>query len=62
MREENFLSEIINFEQVTQWLEEYQKIDSQKQKDQLQNLIAITCMPLVKKVARTLARRSTDPV
>ena len=56
------MSEIINFEQVTQWLEEYQKIDSQKQKDQLQNLIAITCMPLVKKVARTLARRSTDPV
>lgn len=43
------MSEIINFEQVTQWLEEYQKIDSQKQKDQLQNLIAITCMPLVKK-------------
>lgn len=44
------MSEIINFEQVTQWLEEYQKIDSQKQKDQLQNLIAITCMPLVKKL------------
>lgn len=56
------MSEIINFEQVTQWLDEYQKIDSQKKKDQLQNLIAITCMPLVKRVSRILARRSTDPV
>lgn len=56
------MSEIINFEQVVQWLEEYQNIDTQKNKEQLQNLIAITCMPLVKKVARTLARRATDPV
>lgn len=56
------MSEIINFEQVTDWLEEYQKIETPKQKDQLQNLIAITCMPLVKRVAHTLARRSTDPV
>lgn|SRR5574344_391435 len=56
------LAEIVDFEQVIDWLEEYQKIDSPKSKEQLQNLIAITCMPLVKKVARTLARRSTDPV
>ena len=56
------MSELINFEQVADWLEEYRKIDSKKNKDQLQNLIAITCMPLVKRVARTLARRSTDPV
>ncbi len=56
------MSELINFEQVVDWLEEYQKIDSKKKKEQLQNLIAITCMPLVKKVARALARRSTDPV
>lgn len=56
------MAELINFEQVIDWLEEYQKINSNKSKEQLQNLIAITCMPLVKKVARTLARRSTDPV
>lgn len=53
---------VVDFEQVVQWLEEYQTITSQHGKDHLQNLIAITCMPLVKKVARTLARRSTDPV
>lgn len=53
---------IVDFEQVIQWLEEYQTINSVHGKDHLQNLIAITCMPLVKKIARTLARRSTDPV
>lgn len=53
---------IIDYEQVIQWLEEYQHINSSKSKEHLQNLIAMTCMPLVKKVARTLARRSTDPV
>ena len=52
----------IDYDQVVEWLEEYQKVSSEKSKEQLQNLIAITCMPLVKKVARTLARRATDPV
>ncbi len=54
--------DIINFEQVQLWLEEYQKITSKPQQDKLQNLIAMTCMPLVKKIAHSLARRSTDPV
>lgn len=52
----------LNFEEVAQWLEEYQKLTSHKSKTQLQNLIAIACIPLVKKIARNLARRSTDPV
>lgn len=56
------MNNIINFEQVIDWLEEYQSITSEKKKNQLQNLIAIACMPLVKRVAHTLARRSTDPV
>ncbi len=66
MREALSLTEIIqggiDFEQVIQWLDEYRQVNSEKSKEQLQNLIAITCMPLVKKVARTLARRATDPV
>lgn len=53
---------IVDFDQVVLWLEEYQHITSEKGREHLQNLIAMTCMPLVKKVARTLARRSTDPV
>ena len=53
---------LVDYEQVAIWLEEYQKISTEKHKAHLQNLIAMTCMPLVKKIARTLARRSTDPV
>lgn len=56
------MPKLIDYEQVMLWLDEYQKITSQKSKEHLQNLIAMTCMPLVKRVARTLARRSTDPV
>lgn len=56
------MTDIVNFEQVTEWLEEYQIIQSETKKERLQNLIAITCLPLVKRVAHTLARRSTDPV
>jgi len=56
------LTDVINFEQVAEWLEEYQIIKNEKKKEKLQNLIAITCLPLVKRVAHTLARRSTDPV
>lgn len=56
------MTDVINFEQVTEWLEEYQTINSEKKKEKLQNLIAITCLPLVKRIAHTLARRSTDPV
>lgn len=56
------IEEEVNFQEVAQWLDEYQNLTSHKSKTQLQNLIAIACIPLVKKVARTLARRSTDPV
>ena len=52
----------INYDEVAQWLEEYRKLKTSPKKTQMQNLIAIACMPLVKKIAHTLARRSTDPI
>ena len=55
-------AEEINFTEVSSWLEEYQSLTSEKSKKQLQNLIAITCLPLVKRIARNLARRATDPI
>ena len=55
-------AEEINFAEVSDWLEEYQTLSSEKSKKQLQNLIAITCLPLVKRIARNLARRATDPI
>lgn len=57
---------LLDFEQVAVWLDEYRELGDSKSKakakEHLQNLIAMACMPLVKKIARTLARRSTDPV
>lgn len=52
----------INFGQIREWLLTYKGTEDEKQKKQLQNLIAIASMPLVKKIARGLARRNTDPV
>ena len=40
----------------------YKNAKDEKQKNHLQNVIVLTAMPLVKKIARGLARRNTDPV
>ena len=56
--EENALS----IEEVNTWLEEYKNTNDDKTKKKLKELVVLACMPLVKKVARSLARRSTDPV
>lgn len=48
--------------QVNDWLSEYKKVEDEKTKRQLKNLIVMAAMPLVKKIACSLARRSTDPV
>lgn len=49
-------------QQVADWLLEYKASDDEATKKRLRELITLACMPLVKKVARTLARRATDPV
>lgn len=51
-----------NFAQINEWLSAYKTTDCAKQKKQLQNLIVVATMPLVKKIAHSLARRATDPV
>lgn len=48
--------------QINEWLLNYKNTKDLKKKKQLQNLIVVTTMPLVKKIACSLARRSTDPV
>ena len=54
--------DVVDFAQVDSWLIEYLKIENPKKKSELQNLITMACLPLAKRVARTLARRSTDPI
>ena len=48
--------------QINDWLVDYKNTKDQKKKKELQNLIVVATMPLVKKIACSLARRSTDPV
>ena len=47
---------------VSQWLEEYKSTEDEATKKHLRELIVLAYMPLVKKVARSLARRATDPI
>jgi len=56
--EENTLST----EEINSWLVEYRNAQDEKTKKKLKELVVLACMPLVKKVARSLARRSSDPV
>ena len=56
--EENTLT----IEEIGTWLEEYHKSDDVKIKKRLKELVVLACMPIVKKVAHSLARRCTDPV
>ena len=50
------------FAQVNEWLIEYQSVQDTKAKKQLQTLIVMATLPLVQKIACSLARRATDPV
>jgi RNA polymerase sigma-B factor len=56
--EENALSA----QEVSTWLDEYKNTQEAKTKKKLKELVVLACMPIVQKVARSLARRSTDPV
>ena len=47
---------------VNQWLKEYKETNSYVTNRHLRELIVLAYMPLVEKVARSLARRSTDPI
>ncbi len=52
----------VNYDEIAEWLKLYKAADDEKQKKHLQNIIVLAAMPLVKKIARGLARRNTDPV
>ncbi len=52
----------INYDEIGEWLNLYKTTRDEKQKKHLQNIIVLAAMPLVKKIARGLARRNTDPV
>lgn len=51
----------INYTEIQDWLKEYKTADINKAK-QLKEFIVLACMPLVKKISRSFARRATDPI
>ena len=58
MQSENFTADTI--EEANIWLLEYKNTKDEVTKKKLRDLIVLAYMPLVKKVARGFARRSTD--
>ena len=51
-----------NFEQIYEWLEIYQCSSNNKEKDIAKARIVNKMIPVVNKIARTIARRSDDPI
>lgn len=54
--------DLINFKEVYEWILQYKQTDDPELKYKLKNMIVIAALPLVKKIAHGLARRSSDPV
>lgn len=52
----------IDFEKIYFHLTQISQVDSDTEKDKLRNEVVIEAIPLVKKIALHLARRSTDPI
>ena len=58
MQAENFTTDTV--EEANMWLKEYKETEDEATRKKLRDLIVLAYMPLVKKVARGFARRSTD--
>ena len=50
------------YELIGQWLEEYHSAANKYKKARMKALIVTQMLPIIKKIARTIARRSYDPI
>lgn len=48
--------------EIQEWLELYKTTTDKKQKKRLMNLIIVAMMPVIKKIANSIARRAEDPI
>lgn len=55
-------SEQKTYELVAMWLEEYHTVSDKYKKAKAKALIVTRMLPIIKKIARTIARRSYDPI
>ncbi len=56
------LSEQETYELISLWLEEYKKAKTKESKEKFKALIVTRMLPIVRRIARTIARRSYDPI
>lgn len=54
--------EQLMYELIAEWLQDYRTAESQSQKAKAKALIVTRMLPIVKRIARTIARRSYDPI
>ena len=54
--------EMLMYELIAEWLQEYRRAESNSQKAKAKALIVTRMLPIVKRIARTIARRSYDPI
>lgn len=50
------------YEKISEWLDTYHSTDNTEEKTKVKNLIVEKMTPVVKYIARTIARRATDPI
>ena len=50
------------YEQISEWLDLYHAAQDSVKRSKLKSLIVMQMVPVVKNIARTIARRSYDPV
>lgn len=50
------------FEKIAEWLEIYHSSENAKEREKVKALIVTNMYPVVKRISRTIARRSTDPI
>ncbi len=50
------------YELVSEWLDEYHSVSDKYKKAKAKALIVTRMLPIIKKIAKTIARRSSDPV
>ena len=50
------------YQKISEWLDTYHATSSDRKKANLKTLIVAQMIPVVKNIAKTIARRTTDPI
>ena len=59
---QNKRANTLMYKKISKWLDKYHSTSDAAEKTKMKTLIATQMMPIIKRIARTIARRSTDPI